>query len=135
MEIGLNWDAAPMTTGQLTCYSVNVERKQLLEVVMNIHFLQVERRSQLFSYLLAAFAVFTLLMLSLSFIGIAELRLSVLTVDAYQAQAEKMKIPVAIPAPTPPVEQVQSIVIPEAAANTQLILAPQIVRAPAPSVP
>jgi hypothetical protein len=107
----------------------------LLEVVMNIHIPQVERKSELFSYLLAAFAVFTLLMLSLSFIRMAELRLPVPSVDIYQPQTEKTNMPVAIPAPIPPVEQVQSIVTPEAAANTQSILVPQIVPAPAPSVP
>lgn len=102
---------------------------------MNIHFPQVERKSQLSSYLLAAFTVFTLLMLSLSFIRMAELRLSVPSVDIYQAQTEKTNMPVAIPAPMPPVEQVQSVVKPEAAGNTPLILVPQFVPAPAPSVP
>ncbi len=102
---------------------------------MNIPFPQVERKSHLISYLLAAFAVFTILMLSLSFIRMAELRLPVRSVDIYQAQTEKADIPVAIPAPIPPVEQIHSIVTPGPAGNTKSILVPQSVPAPTPSVP
>jgi hypothetical protein len=28
-EIGLTWDTAPMTTGHLACYSMDVEHKQV----------------------------------------------------------------------------------------------------------
>lgn len=102
---------------------------------MNIPFPQVERKSALFSYLLAAFAVFTLLMSSLSIIRMAELRLPVPVIDIHQAQTEKANLPVAIRAPIPPVEQVQLTVTPGPAGNTKSILVPQIVPVPAPSVP
>ena len=101
---------------------------------MNIHFPQVERRSQVFSYMLAVFALFTLLMLLLSFMRMAELRLPVPGTSIHTAQTEKTNIPVAVPAPMPPMEQAHSIVTPEPVGNTQTILVPQIVPAPAPSV-
>lgn len=102
---------------------------------MNIHFQQVERKSQVFSYMLAGIALFTMLMLALSFIRMAELRLSVPSVSSPTTQTEKTNIPAAIAAPMPPNEQVPSVATPEPAGNTQSILVPQIVPAPAPSVP
>jgi hypothetical protein len=106
----------------------------ILEVDMNIHFPQVERKSQVSSYMLAVFALSTMLLLALSFIRMFELRLSVPSISVHTSQAENTNIPVAIPVPVPPVEQAQSIVTPEPAGNTPTILVPQIVPAPAPSV-
>lgn len=102
---------------------------------MNIHFPQVERKPQVFSYMLAVFALFTMLMLFLSFIRMFELRLSVPSISVHTSQAENTNIPVAIPAPLPPVQQAQSFVTPELAGNTQTILVSEIIPAPAPSVP
>jgi hypothetical protein len=49
----------------------------LLEADMNIHFQQVEKKSQIFSYILVVFAVFVALMLTLSISRHFELQLSI----------------------------------------------------------
>lgn len=102
---------------------------------MNIHFQQVEKKSQSFSYILAAFAVFTVLMLTLSISRHAELHLSSPSVSLQAVNSENTNVPVAIPAPLPPAEQVQTIATPEAFGNSQAVLAPQAIAAPMPSVP
>jgi hypothetical protein len=102
---------------------------------MNIHYPQVERKSQLSSYLLAAFAIFTVLMFALSLSRHAGLHWAVPTVTVQAAQAENSDLPVAIPAPPPPAEVTQPIVTPEPAGNTPSILVPQVIPVPAPSVP
>jgi hypothetical protein len=102
---------------------------------MNVHFVQVERKSQLFSYLLAAFAIFTVLMFALSLSRHAELHWSVSAVTVQAAQAENSDLPVAIPAPLPPAEVTQPIVTPEPAGTTPSSLVPQVIPAPVPSVP
>ena len=102
---------------------------------MNIHFSQVERRSQWSSYMLAAFAVFTVLMFALSLSRHAELHWSVRSVSVQATQIENSDVPVAIPAPLPPVEQAQPIATPEPAGSARSILVPQIVPVPVPSVP
>ena len=100
---------------------------------MNIHFSQVENRSQLFSYLLAAFAICTLLMLILSFSHYFEQRWSGSSTSAQVVHAESNNVPVAIPAPLPPAEQIQmsNISLPSGGANP----VPQVVAIPVPSVP
>ena len=102
---------------------------------MNIHFPQVQRKSQVNSYLLAAFATFTMLMLVLSLSRQVEIHLSVPSVSIQAVQPANSDVPVAIPAPLPPVEQTQAIVTPEPTGNATSILVPQAIPAPAPSVP
>lgn len=102
---------------------------------MNIHFPQVERRSQLSSHLLAAFAILMGLMFVLSLGRHIEIHWPVPSVSIQTAQTGNSDIPVAIPAPTPPAEQAQSIVTPEPGGSATSILAPQAIPAPAPSVP
>jgi hypothetical protein len=102
---------------------------------MNIHFQQVEKKSQVFSYVLAAFAVFTVVMLTLSFSRQVELRLSMPSTSMQADHSGNTDVPVAVPAPLPPVEQAQITVTPEPFGNSQAVLAPQAIAAPMPSVP
>jgi hypothetical protein len=101
---------------------------------MNIHFSQVERRSQLFSYLLAAFALYTVMMLILSLNNYFEHRGTMLSSNSSQvAHTESSSVPVVIPAPLPPTDQIQIIVTPLPSIGSNPI--PQAVPVPAPSVP
>ena len=102
---------------------------------MNIHYPQVERRSQLSSYLLAAFAILVALMFVLSLGRHVEIHWSVPSVSIQTAQIENSDMPVVIPAPEPSAEQIQAIVTPEPGGNASSILVPQAIPAPAPSVP
>ncbi|MEO5886152.1 MAG: hypothetical protein ABIQ77_00675 [Anaerolineales bacterium] len=102
---------------------------------MNIHFQQVEKKSQVFSYMLAGLAVFTVLMLILGFSRHIELQLSIPSVSMQAVHSENTNMPVAIPAPLPPAEQAQTIVTPEPFGNSQAVLVPQAIAAPMPSVP
>lgn len=102
---------------------------------MNIHYPQVERKSQLSSYLLAAFAILMGLMFVLNLGRHFEIHWSVPSISIQTAQTGNSDMPVAIPAPLPPAEQAQSIVTPEPDGNATSILAPQAIPAPAPSVP
>jgi hypothetical protein len=96
---------------------------------MNIHYPRVERRSQLSSYLLAAFAVFTALMFVLSLSRHAELHWSMPSVTMHTAQGENRDLPVPVPAPRPPT------VTAGPAAEIAPLSAPHVIPAPAPSVP
>ena len=102
---------------------------------MNIHFQQVEKKSQMFSYVLVVFAVFMVLMLTLSLSRHFELHLSIPSVSLQAAHLENTNMPVAIPAPLPPAEQAQTIATPEPFGNSQTVLVPQAIAAPMPSVP
>ena len=102
---------------------------------MNIHFQQVEKKSQVFSYILAAFAVFTVLMLTLSFSRHTDLHLSIPSTSIQVVHSENTHLPVAIPAPLPPAEQAQTNATPEPFGNSQAVLVPQAIAAPMPSVP
>ena len=102
---------------------------------MNIHFPQVERRSQLSSYILAAFAIFTVLMFALSLSRHVELHWSVPSVSIQVAQAENNDFPAVIPAPLPPAVQTQASVTLEPAAEAPAVLVPQVIPAPLPYVP
>ena len=102
---------------------------------MNIHYPQVERRSQLSSYLLAAFAILMGLMFVMSLVRHVEIHWSVPSASIQTAQIENSDMPVVIPAPLPPAEQAQSIATPEPDMNAPSILMPQAIPAPAPSVP
>ena len=99
---------------------------------MNTYFLQVEKRSQLSSYLLAAFAICTLIMLILSFNQSLENRWSMPSASSQVVHSES-SVPVAIPAPLPPAEQIQmsNTSLPSGGANP----VPQVVPIPVPSVP
>jgi len=100
---------------------------------MNIHFPQVEKRSQLSSYLLAAFAICTLTMLVLSFSHFFENRWSMPSVSSQVVHAESNIVPVAIPAPVPPTDQIQISVTPLPSVGENPV--PQAVPVPVPSVP
>jgi hypothetical protein len=86
----------------------------------------------LFSYLLAAFAICTALMLILSFSNFFESRWSMPSASSQVVHAQSSTIPVAIPAPLPPAEQLQvsTTALPESANPV-----PQTVPVPVPSVP
>ena len=101
---------------------------------MNIHFSQVERRSQLFSYLLAALAIGTVMMLILSFHQYFGHRGTMLSSTSSQVvHTEISNTPVAIPAPLPPAEQIHLSItsMPDDGENP----VPQVVPIPVPSVP
>lgn len=102
---------------------------------MNIHFQQVEKKSQWSSYLLAAFAVFTVVMFSLSISRHEKLHLWMPSESVQVIHSENTSLPVAIPAPLPPAEQTQSGATPEPLGNSQTALVPQAIAAPMPSVP
>ena len=102
---------------------------------MNIHFMQVERKSQLPSYLLAAFGIFTALMLTLSLGRHAEIHWSAPAASSQAILTVDQHLPVAVPAPLPPAGQAQSVLTPEPAGTATAILVPQVIPAPAPSVP
>jgi len=99
---------------------------------MNIYVSQVEKRSQLFSYLLAAFAMCTALILILSFSQYLSHRWSMAAAYSEVVSTESVNIPVAIPAPLPPAEQIQiSMTALPVSANP----VPQALPVPVPSVP
>jgi hypothetical protein len=102
---------------------------------MNIHFSQVERKSQVFSYLLAAFAVFTALMLTLSLGRHAGMHWSAPATSSQAIQTKDNHLPIAAPAPLPPAEQAQAVFTPEPAGTAPTILVPQAIPAPAPFMP
>lgn len=101
---------------------------------MNIHFSQVEKKSQLSSYLLVAFATFTVLMLVLSMSRQVEIHFSVPAILIQAVQPVNSDLPVAVPAPMPPAEATQVIVTPAPTGNANTSLA-QAIPAPMPSVP
>lgn len=102
---------------------------------MNIQFPQVERKSQSFTHLLVVFAVFTILMTTLSLSRHIEFHWSIPSVSIQTAPIENSDAPIAIPAPKPPAEQAQSISTPEPVGNVPASLPPLAIPAPAPSVP
>lgn len=102
---------------------------------MNIPVPQAEKKSQFFSYILAACAVLTLLTLSSNLIRKVELRLPAPSTDTAHVQTEKANVPVAIPVPIPRGERAQLLVTPQEVENTRPFLVPQISPIPAPSVP
>lgn len=101
---------------------------------MNIHFQPVEKKSQLASYLLVAFATFTALMLVLSMSRQVEVRFSVPSISIQAVQPVNSNMPVAIPTPPPSAEATNAISTPEPG-NTSFNPVPQVIRAPMPSVP
>ena len=102
---------------------------------MNIHFQQLEKKSQMFSYIPVVFAVFMVLMLTLSLSRHFELHLSIPSVSLQAGHSENTNMPVAIPAPLPPAEQVQNIATSGMVGDSQAALVPQAIAAPIPSVP
>lgn len=102
---------------------------------MNIHFQPVEKKSLLSSYLLVAFATFTVLMLALSMSRQVEVYFSVPAISIQAVQPVNSDLPVAIPAPLPPAETTTANSTPEPDGNAMSIAIPQAIPAPAPSVP
>ncbi len=102
---------------------------------MNIHFQPIEKKSQLFSYLLVVFGTFTVLMLVLSMSRQVDIHFSVPAISIQAVQPVNSDLPVAVPAPLPPAEATQVIATPAPIGNAATSLAPQPIPAPAPSVP
>ncbi len=102
---------------------------------MNIHFSQVERKIPFASYVLAAFAVFTVLMLTLSFSRYAELQWSAPSKAGQVIHTVDNNLPAAVPAPLPPAGPAQPVATPEPVGAGSAIPVPQVISAPAPSVP
>jgi hypothetical protein len=102
---------------------------------MNIHFPQVDRRSQLSSHKLTTFAIIMVVMLMLSIVRHVEFNWSVPSASIRAAQIQNSTVPVAIPAPLPPTESAQAISTPEPTANIPASLPPLAIPAPAPSMP
>jgi hypothetical protein len=98
---------------------------------MNIYFAQVEKRSNLFSYLLAAFAISTILMLILSFSNYFEDHWDIPSTSSQAISVESRNLPVAIPIPVPPADQVQISVTPLPRSANPV---PQVVPVPVHSV-
>jgi hypothetical protein len=94
---------------------------------MNIHFQPVGKRSQIFSYILVASAVFMISMLTLSFSRHAELHLFIPSISMQAIHSDNTNVPVAIPAPLPPAEHAHAMVTPEPFANSQAALMTQAV--------
>ena len=102
---------------------------------MNIHFQPVEKKSQLSSYLLAAFATFTVLLLVLNMSRQVEVHFSVPSISIQAVQPVNRDLPVAVPAPLPPAEATTANSTPEPDGNAMSMVIPQAIPAPAPSVP
>lgn len=102
---------------------------------MNIQFPLVDRRSQLSSHILTAFAICMAVMLVLSLARHIEIRWSIPYVSVQTAQTQHNDMPIAVPAPLPPAEATNAISTPEPDGNTMSTAIPQVIPAPAPSVP
>lgn len=102
---------------------------------MNIHFHQVERKTPFASYWLAAFGIFTALILTLNFSHHAELHWSAPSTSVQVIHAVENNLPVAVPAPLPPAGSAQAAATPEPVGAESAILVPQVIPAPHPSVP
>ena len=102
---------------------------------MNIHFMQVERKSQLPSCLLAAFGIFTALILTLSLGRYAGIHWSAPATSSQAIQIVDQHLPVAVPAPLPPAGQAQAVLTSESAGAVPAILVSQVIPAPAPFMP
>lgn len=102
---------------------------------MNILYTQVERKSQLSSYILAAFAICMAVMLTLSLVRHVEIHWSVPSVSAQTAQIEHSNMPIAIPTPPLSAEAANASSTPEPVGNASLHPVPQVIRAPMPFVP
>ncbi|HEY5730834.1 MAG TPA: hypothetical protein VIS72_12335 [Anaerolineales bacterium] len=104
---------------------------------MNIHFPQVERKSQLFSHLLIAFAAFTVLVLALSLSPHTAIRFSATSMYMPAAYTKNSDWPVAVPAPVSPATvQVLATATPQPAGDNMTVVSTHLpIRAPMPSVP
>lgn len=104
---------------------------------MNIHFPQLERKSQLFSHLLIAFAAFTVLVLALSLSRHTVIRFSATSLYMPAAYTENSDLPVAVPAPVlPATVQVIATATPQPAGDNMATVSTHLpIRAPMPSVP
>lgn len=100
---------------------------------MNIYFEQVEKKSQVFSYLLITVAVFTLSMLTLNASWHTEFHRSMPSSAVQRVYTVDSNIPMAISVPLPPQEHVQMTTMP--VPSTTPAPLPQAVPAPTPDVP
>ena len=101
---------------------------------MNIHFSQVERKTPFASYLLAAFAMFTVVMLALSFSRHAELHWSVPSTSGQVIHTVDNNLPITVPAPLAPAAPAQPAATPEPVGAGSAIPVPKAISAPVPSV-
>lgn len=104
---------------------------------MNIHFPQVERKSQLFSHLWAAFATFTVLILVLSLSRHIAIRLSIPSRYMPAAYTENSDLPAVVPAPlSPSTVQVIATATPQPSGDNMTAVSAHLpIRVPMPSVP
>lgn len=104
---------------------------------MNIHFPQVERKSQLFSHLLIVFATFMVLVLALSLSRHTAIRFSAISLYMPAAYTENSDLPVAVPAPVSRATvQVIVTATPQPAGDNMAVVSAHLpIRAPMPSVP
>lgn len=101
---------------------------------MNIHFQQVEKKSQVFLYMLVVVVVFTVCMVISNTSQTVNLRLPIHSASSMQAAYGKISnIPVAIPVPVPPAEQVQMTLAAVPSSTPSPV--PQAVPVPVPSLP
>lgn len=100
---------------------------------MNIHFQQAETKSKGFSYILAALSVCTVMLMILNISRQTELHLSTPSSTKQGVYMESSGMPVAIPAPLPPVEQLQAIATPTPSSTPSPL--PQAVPVPVPDLP
>ncbi len=100
---------------------------------MNIHFQQAEKKSQVFFYIFVALAFLSAMMVLLNASSRVEVHLSIPASSAQGVALENNTMPVAIPAPLPPAEQVQSTNTPAPSATVGLL--PQAVPVPTPDLP
>lgn len=103
---------------------------------MNIHYQQVERKSQSFNHLLVVCAVFTILILTLSLSRHIAISLSAPSLSMPVAYMENSELPVAIRAPIAPTAGSAIVATtPHPAGNITVALVHQPIPAPMPSVP
>jgi len=101
---------------------------------MNIHFQQVEKKSQVFFYILVVGVAFAISMVILNAVHTNNLHLSIpSSVPGQAAHGGMNSLPVAIPAPQPPAKQVQAALSPVASPTPSPL--PQAVAVPVPTLP
>src|SRR5690349_7463199 len=101
---------------------------------MNIHFQQVEKKSQVFLYMLVVVVVFTVSMLISNTRRTVNLHLPIAHTSSMQpAYGEISNMPVAVPAPVPPANAAPMATPPMPSSTPSPL--PQAVPAPVPSLP
>jgi hypothetical protein len=101
---------------------------------MNIQFQQVEKKSQVFSYILMVGVAFAISMLILNAVRTNNLHLSIpSSVSGQAAYGGMNSLPVAIPAPQPPAEQIN--MAPTLVVSSTPSPLPKAVAVPVPTLP